>query len=102
MTPSRIIAAALAFAAAVTLTAPPHAAPYRAPHTADGQPDLQGFWTTLSATSLQRVPGAPLTFATRAQERAYEVNLMAQVARVETAGLGQRSEERRVGKECRS
>ncbi|HEX3366397.1 hypothetical protein [Phenylobacterium sp.] len=89
MTPRRIIAAALAFAAAVTLTASPQAAPYRAPRTADGQPDLQGFWTTLSATSLQRPAGAPLTFATRAQEQAYESNLMAQIARGEASGLGQ-------------
>ncbi len=98
MTPRRIIATALAFAAAVALAAPaqaapPHAAPYRAPRTADGQPDLQGLWTTLSATSLQREPGAPLTFATRAQERAYETNRMADIARGEAGGLGQGASE---------
>ncbi|MGZ5987318.1 MAG: hypothetical protein ACXWK7_20520 [Caulobacteraceae bacterium] len=88
MTPRRIAAAALAAAlAALALSA--QAAPYRAPRTAAGQPDLQGLWTTLSATSLQRPPGVPLTFATRAQERAYETALMADIAQGERAGLGQ-------------
>ena len=31
---------------------------YAVPHTADGRPDLQGFWNNTSITSLQRSPDA--------------------------------------------
>jgi hypothetical protein len=37
-----------------------------------GQPDLEGVWTNVSLTRLERRPGVPLTFATRAEEQAYE------------------------------
>ena len=89
MTPRRIIAAALAVAAAGALAGSPHAATYHAPRTPDGQPDLQGLWSTQSATRLEREPGVPLTFASRAQEQAYETELMARIARGEAGGLGQ-------------
>ncbi|HZZ67466.1 MAG TPA: hypothetical protein VFE18_04770 [Phenylobacterium sp.] len=90
MTPRRIATLA-ALALALTTTAPSAAAagPYRAPRTADGQPDLQGLWTSLSATNLERAPNTPLTFATRAQETAFEAAAAAASARVEAAGLGQ-------------
>lgn len=93
MTPRRINAAALAFTVSVTLAASSQAAPYRAPRTPDGQPDLQGLWTTLSATRLEREPGTPLTFASRAQEQAYEAKIMADVAQGEASGLGQGASE---------
>ncbi|HEV7383277.1 MAG TPA: hypothetical protein VGN89_00245, partial [Phenylobacterium sp.] len=60
------------FAAALLVSAPVGAGqPYRAPRTAYGQPDLQGVWSDMSLTRLERRPGLPLTFATRAEERAY-------------------------------
>ena len=33
---------------------PPAASSYRVPRTADGQPDLQGFWTNLTYTPFER------------------------------------------------
>ncbi len=45
---------ALAAAALLLSVATAHAADYRAPRTAFGQPDLQGIWTNASLTSLQR------------------------------------------------
>jgi hypothetical protein len=48
---------------------------YRAPRNAAGQPDLQGFWTNLSATKLERRPNTPLTFPTVAEERAFEAEI---------------------------
>ena len=101
MTSRRITAVALAAALAALALTPAQAGSahpraggdYRAPRTAYGQPDLQGLWTTLSATGLERAPNTPLTFATPAQERAYEANLMATIARNETSGLGQGASE---------
>jgi hypothetical protein len=80
-----------ALIAALVLTAnAAHAAPYRAPRTAHGQPDLQGLWTATSLTSLERdSPKDPLTFATRAQETAFETAAMAANAKGEAGGLGQ-------------
>jgi hypothetical protein len=86
MTPRRIATLA---ALALALTTPARAGPYRAPRTAYGQPDLQGLWTSLSATNLERAPNTPLTFATRAQETAFEAAAAAASARGEAAGLGQ-------------
>lgn len=46
----------LAWTAALALASAAHAAPYHAPRTAFGQPDLQGVWTNSSVTMLQRPP----------------------------------------------
>ncbi|HLZ77089.1 hypothetical protein [Phenylobacterium sp.] len=91
MTPRRIAAAAaFALAATLALAAPAQAGPYRAPRTAYGQPDLQGLWTAVSLTGLERnSPNDPLTFATPAQERAYEAAAMAGQAKDEAGGVGQ-------------
>jgi hypothetical protein len=88
MTPRRTAAfAALALAALTTTT---QAAPYHAPRTASGQPDLQGLWTATSLTGLERdSPKDPLTFATRAEESAFETAAMAAQAKDEAGGLGQ-------------
>jgi len=63
--------------------------PYRAPRTAAGQPDLQGTWNNLSMTRLERRPGAPLTFATRAEEAAFEASVDQAWARDQSADVGQ-------------
>lgn len=81
------LAAALLVASAVG--PPAQAAPYRGPHTAFGQPDLQGFWTNASLTKLERPAGVPLSFATRADEAAYETSRIEAQAKGEAAGLGQ-------------
>jgi hypothetical protein len=65
------------------------AGPYRAPRTAFGQPDLQGAWTNVSQTALERTPDTPLTFPTRAEERAYEARMDREWAGDESGGLGQ-------------
>src|SRR3989442_13204107 len=57
---------------------------YKAPRTPDGQPDLQGIWNNTVSTPLER-PSA-----------------LAGKERLTPEELAQRSEERRVGKECRS
>jgi len=67
--------------------APPHA--YRAPRTAYGQPDLQGYWTNGSLTRLERDVGEPLTFATEAEAQAYARRSSQAWSRGEAAGLGQ-------------
>ncbi len=82
-----LIAAALAAAFGASAA---HAGPYHAPRTAYGQPDLQGLWTAVSLTDLERdSPKDPLTFATRAQENAFEAAAMAATAKGEAGGLGQ-------------
>ena len=65
-----------------------HAGPYRAPRTADGQPDLQGLWTNLSMTVMERRPDTPLTFATKAEDAAYEQRMAEAWTATETGGLG--------------
>jgi hypothetical protein len=55
------------------------AEPYRAPRTALGQPDLQGTWSSMSMTRLERPPGDPLTLPSRAQEDAYETQRRAAI-----------------------
>ena len=61
--PSLIVAFALAATAA-------HAAgPYKAPRTAFGAPDLQGFWTNSSLTFLVRAPIFKGLVATEAEEK---------------------------------
>ena len=84
-----LLAAALA---ALVVTSAYAAAPYHAPRTAYGQPDLQGTWSNASLTSLERRPGTPLTFATRAQEDAFAKSELAAWGRGEAEGpdgLGQ-------------
>lgn len=83
------LALALAFAATSALAGPPGAGPYHAPRTAGGQPDLQGFWINDWLTPLERAPGAPLTFATREQEAAFEAQAATARAHLEADGLGQ-------------
>jgi hypothetical protein len=43
---------------------------YRAPRTADGQPDLQGFWTNSTYTPLERPDGVTKPFYTPAEAEA--------------------------------
>jgi hypothetical protein len=52
---------------------------YRSPRTAFGQPDLQGIWSSMSMTRLERPPGDPLTFVSNAQEDAYEAKRRAAI-----------------------
>jgi hypothetical protein len=85
----RIVAAALTAALTAMALAPAHAAPYLAPRTPDGQPQLQGLWTANASTRLERPPGAPAGFVTRAEELAYERAAMARIAQGGEAGLGQ-------------
>jgi hypothetical protein len=70
------------------------AEPYHAPRTANGQPDLQGLWSSMSMTRLEREPGVPLTFATKALEDAYEANRRAAIqARRQGDVFGQNASE---------
>ena len=48
------------------------AAGYRAPRTASGQPDLQGIWSLVSLTDLERPRELPTRAVTEAQAKAYE------------------------------
>ncbi len=87
---SRIPVAAIAALVLAGAAGSAHAGPYRAPRTADGQPDLQGLWTAASLTELERDSAKdPLTFATPAQENAFEAAAMAANAKGEAGGLGQ-------------
>src|SRR5436190_11124165 len=45
--------------------------PYKAPRTADGQPDLQGFWSNTTYTPLQRPNGVTKPYFTK--EEAEEI-----------------------------
>ena len=90
MTARQAMAAALAaLLCAAFAGAALAAGPYRAPRTASGQPDLQGFWTNLWLTRLERDPATPLTYATPAEEAAFEKRSAEGRAIVEAAGLGQ-------------
>jgi hypothetical protein len=66
---------------------------YHVPRTAFGAPDLQGLWTNLSLTVLERRVGAPLTFATHAEEDAYEQRVRQSWDKWVNAGLGQGASE---------
>src|SRR5689334_8652764 len=82
--------AALASLAGVPATAePPTPRPYHAPRTSFGAPDLQGLWTNLSLTMLERPPKTQLTFATVAEEVAYETATLASWHKWVNSGLGQ-------------
>ncbi|HVQ63334.1 MAG TPA: hypothetical protein VMT78_02295 [Terriglobia bacterium] len=53
--------------------------PYTAPRTVDGQPDLQGFWTNVTLTPLQRPANlANKEFFTPAEAEAYEKQVVSQ------------------------
>ncbi|THD57244.1 hypothetical protein [Phenylobacterium sp.] len=55
-------------------------APYRAPRTVSGTPDLQGVWTNLSITELERPKGVTNLIATEAQVAARLSRRKAQLA----------------------
>jgi len=67
----RTIAAGVCLATALFAASAAHAGVYRAPRTHDGQPDLQGIWTNVSVTRLERKPGLPL-IVPRTKEAAFE------------------------------
>ncbi len=71
------------FAQAAAKPAPSKtASSYTPPRTADGQPDLGGFWNTASLTPLQRTPQfAGKAFFTPAEADAYEKARLADVNR---------------------
>ncbi|THD50563.1 hypothetical protein [Phenylobacterium sp.] len=92
----RIAAAALTAVLTAMALASAHAGPYRAPRTPDGQPQLQGLWTANASTRLERPPGAPAGFTTKAEELAYEKAAMARIAEGGEAGLGQGASEWQV------
>src|SRR5688572_3662222 len=53
--------------------------PWTAPKTPDGQPDLQGYWTNITITPLQRPANlANKEFFTPAEAEAYEKNVVTQ------------------------
>ncbi len=58
-----------------------------------GQPDLEGLWTNGSLTMLERRAGAPLTFATRGEEDAYEAAAIKRWTTGANAGVGQGASE---------
>ncbi len=65
--------AVLAAIASASLSALAQPAPMaNPPRTADGRPDLQGFWTNVSVTSLQRPQNIPSLVLTPEEARAYE------------------------------
>ena len=65
---SLIVAVALAAGAAGAAGAAPAPAPYKAPRTAFGTPDLQGLWTNTAVTFLQRPPLFKSLIATDKEE----------------------------------
>jgi hypothetical protein len=70
------------------------AQPYRVPRTAFGQPDLQGIWSSMSMTRLERPPGDLLTFPIKAEEDAYQAKRRAAIlARRQSDVFGQNAAE---------
>lgn len=64
---------ALAMAVSLSLNAGAQTGPMAdPPRTRDGRPDLQGFWTNVSVTSLQRPQNIPSLVLTPEQARAFE------------------------------
>jgi hypothetical protein len=53
----------------------PERAPYKAPRTSFGDPDLQGLWTNASVTTLERLPGATALVATPQEAAALETSV---------------------------
>jgi hypothetical protein len=70
-----------------------HAASYRAPRTPSGAPDLQGVWTNLSLTSLQRPRGVQALTLTDDEGGALERKLVEQRAHPTGDAVGQRQSE---------
>ncbi|HSR07349.1 MAG TPA: hypothetical protein VLM42_09375, partial [Bryobacteraceae bacterium] len=65
------------------------------PRTADGHPDLQGFWNNASLTPLQRPAGlGNKQFFTPAEAAAYEKSRLEEVNRDRRDGSGQADVER--------
>jgi len=65
------------------------------PRTADGRPDLQGFWNNASLTPLQRPAGlGNKQFYTAAEAAAYEKSRLEEVNRDRRDGSGQADVER--------
>jgi hypothetical protein len=75
------LAAMIAPAAALAQPPAPPKTGYKAPRTADGHPDLQGVWTNVALTRLERNPryGANLVL-TEAETRKIEAKTQAQIA----------------------
>ena len=80
--------AGLAVQAQTPVKAKPATSSYHAPRTAFGAPDLQGMWTNVSMTVLERQSGVPLTFATPAEEDAYKSHTLEAWNKAENGGLG--------------
>ena len=53
---------------------------WTAPHTADGQPDLQGFWTNATFTALERPKDVTKEFFTKEEAAEFEMRLAAEDA----------------------
>ena len=78
---------------AVSAQAGPRSAPrHPTPRTAYGQPDLQGYWTNVAQTPLERPAGVPLSFPTRAEGDAYGKRAMATAAATDNE-FGQQASE---------
>ena len=67
-----------------------HEAGYKAPKTAWGAPDLQGFWNNTSITSMQRSPDAKSLALTQAQaDRLVNRNILIVLTKEDNATNGQ-------------
>lgn len=75
----------LALAAGALLAGAAQGAPYRAPRTPDGVPDLQGVWNNASFTRLQRPPALTALEPGEAEVRAFEAGLNATHAQMNLA-----------------
>ena len=73
----RMTFAALALLALGALPAAGQSSDYRAPRTADGKPDLQGFWNTTTYTPLERPDNVTKEFYTREEALAMARNAAA-------------------------
>jgi hypothetical protein len=63
---------------------------YKVPHTADGRPDLQGFWNNTSITSLQRSPDAKaLVVSEKEAQRLTNRNVLIVLSKEDQATNGQ-------------
>jgi len=62
---SGLVVAAAAWVSALPAAGQARSKPYTVPHTPDGQPDLQGFWTNATYTPLERPKTVTKEFYTR-------------------------------------